>query len=158
MMTDRTKWDKRMLQLANEISLYSKDRSTKVGAIIVGPDGEIRSTGYNGFPRNVDDDVEHRHERPTKYLFAEHGERNAIYNAARVGIPTKGCTLYVTSNPSKFPPCADCARAIIQSGITRVVQERLDHDSEAAKRWKESSTATFEMFAEAGIEFCEVDL
>lgn len=147
-----------MLRLANEISAYSKDRSTKVGAVIVGPDGEIRSTGYNGFPRGVNDDAEHRHERPTKYLFAEHGERNAIYNAARVGIPLKGCTLYVTSNPSKFPPCADCARAIIQAGIVRVVQERLDHDSDAAKRWSESTEATAEMFIEAGIEFCEVDL
>ena len=144
--------------MANGVSNYSRVRSTKVGAVIVGPDNEVRSIGYNGFPRGVDDDVEHRHERPTKYLFAEHGERNAIYNAARVGIPTKGCTLYVTSNPSKFPPCADCARAIIQAGITRVVQEKLDHNSEAAKRWEESSRATFEMFTEAGIIFDEVDL
>lgn len=151
-------WDKRFLKMANDISDYSKDRSTRVGAVIVGPDNEVRSIGYNGFPRGVNDEVEHRHERPAKYLFAEHGERNAIYNAARVGIPTKGCTLYVTSNPSKFPPCADCARAIIQAGIVRVVQESLDHDSDAAKRWAESSKATFEMFTEAGIQFDEVDL
>jgi len=151
-------WDRRFLQMANDLSAWSKDRSTKVGAVIVGPDNEVRSVGYNGFPRGVLDDIEHRHERPTKYLFAEHGERNAIYNAARVGIPTKGCTLYVTSNPSKFPPCADCARAIIQAGIVRVVQEKLDHDSDAAKRWADSSAATFEMFYEAGIIFDEVEL
>lgn len=153
-----SKWDQRYLKLANEIATYSKDRSTKVGAILVGPDGEIRSTGYNGFPRGVNDDAEHRHDRPAKYLYAEHGERNAIYNAARVGTSTKGCTLYVTSHPSKFPPCADCARAIIQSGISRVVQERLDHESEAAKRWEESSKATREMFQEAGITWDEVKI
>lgn len=155
-MTDTRQWDKRFLQMADGIADYSKDRSTKVGAVIVGPDNEVRSIGYNGFPRGVDDEVEHRHERPTKYLFAEHAERNAIYNAARVGIPTKGCTLYLTSKPSRFPPCADCARAIIQAGITRVAMEEIDHDSEAYKRWKESSAATFEMFFEAGIQFNEV--
>ena len=157
-MTADEKWDQFYLGLANTISEKSKDRSTRVGAVIVGPNQEVRSIGYNGFPRGVDDERECRHERPTKYLFAEHGERNAIYNAARVGIPTQGCTLYVTSNPSKFPPCADCARAIIQAGIVRVVQEELDHESEAAKRWAESSKATFEMFKEANIRFDEVKI
>lgn len=150
-------WDQFYIAMAMLTSEKSKDRSTQVGAVIVGPDNEVRSIGYNGFPRGVDDSVDTRHQRPTKYLFAEHGERNAIYNAARVGIPLKGCTIYVTTNPAKFPPCADCARAIIQSGIVRVVQERLDHDSEAAKRWEASAVATKHMFEEAGIRWEEVE-
>lgn len=152
-----SRWDQKFIKMAGQIAEWSKDRSTKVGAVIVGPDHEVRSVGYNGFPRAVDDEVAERHERPTKYLYAEHAERNAIYNAARAGIATKDCTIYVTSSPSKFPCCADCARAIIQSGITRVVQERLDHSSEASRRWADSSVATSIMFKEAGIEFEEID-
>ncbi len=147
-------WDKRFLDLALEISNWSKDPSTKVGAVIVGLNREILSTGYNGIPRGVNDSFTERNSRPTKYLYYEHGERNAIYNAARNGIKLDGATIYVTTQPSKLPCCADCARAIIQSGIKRVVQYKLD---ETPDHWKESVGATKEMFNEANIEFLEVD-
>ncbi len=111
-------WDTYFINMAMHVATKSKDRSTVVGAIIVGPDHEIRSTGYNGFPRGVDDDIDSRHERPEKYSWTEHAERNAIYNAARVGIATKGCTMYINWEPS---PCDDCSRAIVQSGITTVI-------------------------------------
>jgi dCMP deaminase len=156
-MTAKDNWDEFYLKLAHQISEKSKDRSTKVGAVIVGPANEVRSIGYNGFPRGVDDAAEHRHERPAKYYFAEHGERNAIYNAARVGIPTEGCTIYVTSKPYRLACCADCARAIIQSGIKRVVHEPLPPPEESTV-WAESMKATFEMFKEAGIQLDEVKL
>jgi len=110
------KWDKRFTDLAIHVSGWSKDRSTKVGCVIVGPHHEVRSLGYNGFPRGVDDDSDERHERPAKYLWTEHAERNAIYNAARCGIALEGCVLYVP-----WHPCTGCARAIVQSGITEVV-------------------------------------
>jgi dCMP deaminase len=109
-------WDNRWMALAKEISGWSKDRSRRVGCVVVGPNNEIRSTGFNGFPRGVDDDVESRHERPSKYRWTEHAERNAIYNAARVGIPLDGCRMYLP-----WFPCMDCARAVIQSGITELI-------------------------------------
>ncbi|MFT4959729.1 MAG: dCMP deaminase [Paracoccaceae bacterium] len=108
------KWDRRFMDLCDHISQWTEDRDFQVGAVIVGPDLAIRSTGYNGFPRGVRDDVQDRYDRSSgeKFYWFEHGERNAIYNAARMGVSLSGCTLYV----NRFP-CADCARAIIQSGI-----------------------------------------
>jgi dCMP deaminase len=95
----------------------SKDPSTQVGAVIVGPAHEIRSKGYNGLCRGDDDDNPLYYQRPLKLDLTEHAERNALYNCARVGTPTEGCTLYCTWGP----PCANCARAIVQTGIKEVV-------------------------------------
>jgi len=146
--------DKFFISLAELVSTESKDRSTKVGAVIVGPDKEVRSTGWNGFPRGVDDDNESRHERPAKYAFTEHAERNAIYNAARVGIPLKGCTLYLNWEPC---PCPDCTRAVIQSGITKVVGPNKEFPNNTSKDWQESFKQSREMLAEAGIEVKEIE-
>lgn len=99
---------------AQHAALRSKD-STKVGAVLVGRADEVMLTGYNGPPRGVQDTPD-RFERPRKYLFASHAEQNIIAFAARRGICTEGCTLYVTHHP-----CSACARSIIQAGITRVV-------------------------------------
>ena len=90
-----------------------------------------------------------RQERPAKYLYIEHGERNAIYNAARAGIPLKGCRIYMG-----FYPCADCARAIIQSGIKEIIMDATDYEEKEKywnERWKEQITASKEMLSEAGI-------
>jgi dCMP deaminase len=149
------KWDQRFLRLALETAGWSKDPSTQVGAVIVGPDREIRSTGYNGLPRGVDDNNPEREARPGKYFFYEHAERNAIFNAARVGIPLKDCTIYVTSKPLKFGCCADCVRAIIQAGITRVVQEPELGD---ASRWGDQVKAGLAMLAEAGVQNDKVSI
>ena len=80
----------------NTVKLKSKDENTKIGAIIVGKYKEIVSTGYNSFPRGLKDNIRERQERPEKYFWFEHGERNAIYNAARIGVSTKGCTMYLS--------------------------------------------------------------
>ena len=104
------------MRMAHVAATVSKDRSRRIGAVVVGPDDEVRSTGTNGFPRGIDDDVEARHRAPEKYAWTEHAERNAIYNAARIGVSTAGCTLYATAFP-----CMDCARAIVQSGIALIV-------------------------------------
>lgn len=92
----------------------SKD-STKVGAALVGPECEVRLTGFNGPPKGVLD-LPERFERPAKYLFASHAEANLIAFAAREGIRTKDCTVYVT-----HMPCPSCARSLIQAGVTRVM-------------------------------------
>jgi dCMP deaminase len=149
-----TKWDSRFLRLAREIATWSKDRSTQVGAVIVGDDKTPGPYGYNGFPRAVDDDVEDRHARPTKYKWTEHAERNAIYNAARIGVALKGCTMFVT-----HVPCADCARAIVQVGIIRVVADRAGmRDSGFAKRWSGDEQITKKMLEEAGIALDVVEV
>lgn len=106
-------WDEYFYGFAVHAARKSKD-STQVGAVLVGPDGEIRLTGFNGPPRGVTDTVERR-ERPTKYLFTSHAEANLIAFAAREGIATKRCRVFVT-----HMPCAACARTLIQAGVSEV--------------------------------------
>lgn len=142
-------WDKYFLDMAIFVAQKSKDKSTKVGAVIVGPEKEVRSTGFNGFARKVNDEKLVRHERPLKYFWTEHAERNAIYSAAKVGIPLEGCSIYID-----FYPCSDCARAIIQSGIKEVIVDGRNYQEkfELSLRWKESLDAAKEMLNEAGIK------
>ncbi len=109
-------WDARWIELVRLVASWSKDRSTKTGCVIVDSRNVLVSIGWNGFPRGVLDELEERHERPAKYDLTEHAERNAIYNAAAKGNALAGCRLYVN-----WFPCAECARAIIQSGITHLV-------------------------------------
>lgn len=136
-------WDALFLNMCDTISQKSKDQSTKFGAVIVGPDNEVRSVGYNSFVRGINDTVEFRQTRPEKYYWFEHAERNAIYNAARTGVVLKGCRLYVQRHP-----CADCARAIIQSGIVEVI---LESSFLWDERWKDSIDRAMIMFREAGV-------
>lgn len=109
-------WKLYFLSIAEQVKLKSKDQNTQIGAVIVGEDNEILSTGYNSFPRGLDDNKNERQERPEKYFWFEHAERNAIYNAARVGTPLKNSSIYLTSGL----PCMDCARGIVNSGIKKV--------------------------------------
>ncbi|NJO62365.1 MAG: dCMP deaminase family protein [Richelia sp. RM2_1_2] len=140
-------WDQYFMSLAHLIARKSKDQSTKTGAIIVGPDNEIRSTGYNGFPRHVHDDDVKKHTAPNKYMWTEHAERNAIYNAARVGISLDNCIMYVT-----WHPCHDCARAIVSAGIVCVVvHKNFEMIGRASGDWDESQKIAQAIFDEAGV-------
>lgn len=142
------KWHYRFMEVAELVKTWSKDTSTKVGAVVVGPDREIRSTGYNGVVRGVEDDIPERLERPTKYDFFEHAERNAVYNACLIGASLKGCVIYVTAMP-----CPDCARAIIQSGIKMVVTRKVEIDENSPTgTWRDKLVYSEQMFREAGIE------
>jgi dCMP deaminase len=107
-------WQSYHYGFAVHAATKSKD-TTKVGAALVGPEGEVRLTAFNGPPRGVRD-ITARFERPAKYLFASHAEANLVAFAAREGIRTKGCTVFVTHYP-----CSACARTLIQAGITCVV-------------------------------------
>ena len=140
------KWDQYFLDVARRTAELSKDRRTKVGAVIVGPQREILSTGYNGFPIGLDDEKEDRHTAPAKYLYTEHAERNAIFHGARRGISLRGTALYTT-----LFPCADCARAIIQVGISCVFFEEGPENRAADKTWKDSFSAAKDMLIEAGV-------
>jgi len=133
-------WDKKFKGLAEHVAQWSKDRSVKVGAVIADTRNTVVSIGYNGFPRGVDDDVEERHERPAKYKWTEHAERNAIYNA---GQSLVGCSMYLT-----WFPCADCARAIAQSGINTLVCNEPDLNDPT---WGEDFKIVLEMFCETGV-------
>jgi dCMP deaminase len=144
-------WVSYYRQLANTVKLKSKDKYTQIGAVIVGKDGEIVSTGYNSFPRGLDDGLDYRQERPEKYYWFEHAERNAIYNAARIGVSTKGTTMYLSCGL----PCADCARGIINSGIKRIFCERVDVTK--GELWKESQERSWDMFMETGVKVCFYD-
>lgn len=106
------KWCERFLGLAKVIASWSKDSSTGVGAVIVSDNGDPISFGFNGFPRGIHEAPELT-ERPNKYDFTEHAERNAIYLSRR---DLRGTTMFVTHFP-----CPGCARGIVQSGITRLV-------------------------------------
>lgn len=144
-MNTRESWDAYYLRLADFISDRSKDTSAHIGAVLV-RDNAVISTGYNGFPRGVNEAVEARHERPAKYAYTEHGERNSIYNAAKQGISTNGATMY-----TQGVPCQDCARAAIQAGIKRVVAY-WQADDTVFTGWKESCGKGREMLDEAGVE------
>lgn len=135
-------WDARFIALARHIAAWSKDPSTKIGCVIVGPHREIRSTGYNGFPRGIADDGR-LDERSQKYPLICHGEENAIMHAARIGVALGGCVLY-----TNWPPCARCARSLIQAGIVRVVYPG---DEPVPERWREEFELSSKMLAEAGV-------
>ncbi len=138
------KWINRWIVMAHLVASWSSDRSRKVGAVIVDDRQVVISLGWNDFPRKIDNTLEERHERPEKYLWTEHAERNAFYNAAAAGASTVGCTMYQT-----LYPCAHCARGVIQAGIKCVVTYEPD--------WNDSTYAhefgvTKQMFEEVGIE------
>tara|TARA_B110000459_G_scaffold195950_1_gene237273 strand:+ start:392 stop:847 length:456 start_codon:yes stop_codon:yes gene_type:complete len=139
------RWVEYFRTLAHTVKLKSKDNNTQIGAIIVGKDKELVSTGYNSFPRGIDDFKKERQEKPEKYFWFEHAERNAIYNAARIGVSTKGTTMYLSCGI----PCADCTRGIINAGIARIFCER----GGGAKgiKWAESAERSWEMLDEAGV-------
>ncbi len=138
------KWDRRFVELARHISQWSKDPSTKVGCVVVGPDREIRSTGFNGFPRGIADDPDRLGDRARKYPLVCHAEENAIMHAARIGVALKGCTAYVT-----WPPCTRCARSLVQAGLHEVVYPA---EVDVPERWADEFAMSLELFHEAGVE------
>lgn len=219
------KWDEYFIKMTMLVASKSKDPSTQVGCVIVGPDNEVRSTGYNGFPRGVAETTDvrqhapvevvktwvgqyqavcscgdvvvigganvsnwdmlpddpyamkptkdlqadinnHPHftapeivlhperwERPLKYDFVEHAERNAVYNAARVGIPLQGCRAYLNWEPL---PCKDCTKAFIQAGIVEIIGPDIEFPSHGSGKdvWKLSVSET--MLIEAGVTYRKV--
>ena len=138
-------WDIRFLELAKHISTWSKDPSTKVGAVIVDAQRRVVSLGHNGFPRGVKDLEERLNDRPTKYAMVAHAELNAILSAPN---SVNNTTVYVWP----LPPCNDCAKAIIQSGIKKVYAPKINHE-----RWSESNQIAAIMFSESGVEFIQVE-
>ena len=136
------------MQLAEHVATRSKDPSTQVGAVLV-RDRTVISSGYNGFPRGVNDRVPERFERPLKYMFTIHAEENALLNAARIGVKTEGATCYVTP----LPPCIQCAKALVQCGVKEIVVETSGDQS----RWAESAQQARELLASSGVVLRSVE-
>jgi len=142
-------WDEWFMRMVYEVSNKSKDKSSKIGSIIVN-NNQIVKIGYNGFPRGVNDDIEERHNRPLKYKFTAHSEANAIFFAAKDGVKTDGCSMY-TNGIS----CLECAKAIIQSGIKIVIyhkQYQDKWDKYRREQWDGHSEITKTMFDESKIK------
>jgi dCMP deaminase len=140
-------WNEYFLNIAESVKLKSKDKRTQIGAVIVGEDREIVSTGFNSFPRGINDNVEERQHRPEKYYWMVHGEMNAILNAARIGVSTNNCKIYLTCGI----PCSNCGRAIINAGI-REVYCKTEDTTKNREHWDEHARRSVQMFEEAGVE------
>ena len=139
-------WDEYFMGLAHLSALRSKDPNTQVGAAIVDENHRVVSVGYNGFPTGVSDD-EFPWSREgdvltSKYAFVVHAELNAILNSQR---SVRGCTIYV----SLFP-CNECAKAIIQSGIKKIVYESDKYNG------VDTNTASKRMLKAAGVELVRI--
>jgi dCMP deaminase len=139
-------WGDRYIHLAKEISTWSKDPSTQVGAVVIGQNGEVLSQGYNGFPRSIKDTPQRLKDREKKYNLVVHAEMNAIYNASLNGVSLKGSTLYVYG----LPICNECAKGVIQVGIDRVIATR---PADYNKEWDESIKDAKALFKEAEVEY-----
>lgn len=143
-------WDVRYLELAEQVSSWSKDPSRQIGAVAVGTKGQVLAQGYNGFPRGIKDSSLRYNDREMKYKFVVHAEQNVIYNATYNGVSLDGATLYVWG----LPVCSDCAKGVIQTGIKRVVmplQEIPDH-------WVDSWALTQLLLNEANIKWEFIDV
>jgi dCMP deaminase len=139
------RWNEYFFNLVDATRQKSKDPSSKVGAVIVHPESfAVLSTGWNGFPRGVEDLESRYNDRQTKYQFVVHAEQNAILNAARHGVKLHGAILYVS-----FHPCHICAASIVQAGIAEV---HYLANTELETRWKDSFAIADIIFEEAGVE------
>ena len=135
------------MQMAKEISNWSKDPSRKIGAVAIDENRRILSTGYNGFPAGIDDSFDRLNDRDKKYKYVIHAEKNCIYNACLNGISLKDSLLYVWG----LPVCSECAKGVIQVGVSKVFYgySIKDYDDSV---WLDSFQITKSMFDEVGIE------
>lgn len=138
-------WNQRYIHLAKTISTWSKDPSTQIGAVAVDSNRRILSVGYNGFPRNIEDDPKRLADREVKYQYVVHAEMNCIYNATYNGVSLDGSTLYVWG----LPVCSECAKGIIQTGI-RTVYWTMEKD--IPQNWVDSYKKTQQILKEAGVQ------
>lgn len=135
----QARWLRRYADLARHVAQWSKDPSTKVGAVLVGENRKQIALGYNGFPPGIADTEERLRDRPTKYRYMQHAERNVLDNAA---FDARGSTLVVTMHP-----CVECAKSIVARGVRAV----LVCDSPVPERWAESAQWARKILEEAGV-------
>ena len=137
------------MAMAKHVASWSKDPSTRIGAVAVNDKGQVLSTGYNGFPRGIKDTEMRLNDRPTKYKYIVHAEMNAIFNATYNGVSLDGSTMYVAG----LPCCSNCALGIIQVGVKHVVMQ----GNRNSERWKESTDFSVDLFNESGVTWEFID-
>lgn len=137
------KWKNRLLKMAKEVSSWSKDTSTKVGAVITTMDGSPISWGFNGMAKGIDDTIPERSVRPTKYKWMCHAERNAM-DLSQGNL--NNCVMFVT-----FSPCSNCAQSIIQRGIKTVIVDENYTADKVPMHWREDMAIALEMLKESGV-------
>ena len=123
------RWDIRFVRIAREVASWSKDPSTQVGSIAI-RNRKIIATGYNGFPKTINDDLDRLKDRETKLKFTVHAEKNMIYNAVEHGVKLEGSTVYIWG----LPTCEECWKGLVQVGVSRVVMPDIELDG---GKWKE---------------------
>lgn len=138
----------KFMAIADAYKAFSKDQSTQVGAVALDDRMNVVSSGWNGFPRGVNDNVEARHKRPEKYEWTAHAEENLVAQAAYTGACLRGTTVLVTS----LYPCSTCARLLSQAGVIRVVAPKMGNE-----RWIDKNLIAKTIFEEAGVEVIEID-
>jgi len=144
------KWAKRYMEMAEQVSSWSKDPNTKVGAVVVGSKGQILAQGYNGFPRRIRDTAARLNNREKKLQYVVHAEMNAIFNASLNGVSLDGATIFIYG----LPICHECAKGIIQVGIKKaVIQKQFPGMKDS---WKESCSLGVKILEEANITVIEV--
>lgn len=149
MQAEEFKWHVRFMKLALEVSSWSKDPSTKVGCVLV-RDKKVLSMGYNGLPKNLNDDSGILYDREKKYEITVHAEINAVTNAALHGISTEGSSAYVT-----FHPCSRCAAVLINAGIVTIYNNA---GSIIPDRWLENFILASKILADAGVDYQNIDI
>lgn len=148
------KWTVNFLRLAESVSHWSKDPSTKVGCVAIGKNKQVLAQGFNGFPRYLKDTPERLEDRVTKYKYTVHAEKNCIYNACLNGVSLEGSTLYICG----LPICSECAKGIIQVGVRCVVMWTPKYTyEETPETWHTSGYIGKEFLDEAGIEYIWYD-
>jgi len=151
-ITTITPKDLKWIEQARHVAeTWSKDPSTKVGCVIVDADGNHLTQGYNGFIRGHSDDPEIYADRDQKYVHVIHAETNAVYNAARQGVRLMGATAYIYG----LPTCNECAKALVQSGIVRVVMKaapEYSHPKLRNDRWKDQWNLACDTYRVAGVK------
>ena len=145
------KWDERFLGIARLISTWSKDPSTRVGAIAVNSQRRILAQGYNGFPSGAKDDLMLYEDRYTKYSRIVHAESNIIYNACNFRVGLHGSTVFVFG----MYPCPECIKALAQVGMSRIVFQL--GWSENQEKWKDDFEISKRILRELGIGFTHYD-
>jgi len=136
------------MQLAEVVSTWSKDPSTKIGAVAIGSKGQVLAQGYNGFPRGIDDTDDRLNTREEKYKYIVHAEMNLIYNATFNGISLNNSIVYVHG----LPACSECAKGLIQVGVKGIVMNKESIEN-ADERWHESFELTIQLLNEAGVHW-----
>jgi dCMP deaminase len=148
MNPDEYKWHQRFTLLARQVASWSKDPSTQVGCVLANKK-KVLSVGYNGFPKNISDDLNRLIDREKKYEITVHAEVNAVTTAALHGVSTEGASAYIT-----FSPCSRCAAVLINAGITAVY---VDGAAEVPTRWLSNFILASKLLEEARVHYSTID-